>query len=88
MPIMINEGPYRFEAVLDLNLESDLSGLLSKYFVTTQQMTPILRIRVINEINLRFKFLRRHKVAKNKDYRLICYILYIVPLVLCAFAPA
>ena len=36
MPIMINEGPYRFEAVLDLNLESDLSTLLSKYFVTIQ----------------------------------------------------
>jgi hypothetical protein len=36
MPIMINEGPYRFEAILDLNLELDLSRLLSKYFVTTQ----------------------------------------------------
>ncbi|MFA4911762.1 MAG: hypothetical protein WC649_12090 [Desulfobacteria bacterium] len=32
IPIMINEGPYRVEAVLELNLESDLSTLLSKYF--------------------------------------------------------
>ena len=36
IPIMINEGPYRFEAILEFNLELDLSRLLPKCFVTIQ----------------------------------------------------
>lgn len=43
MPIMINEGPYRFEAVLELNLESDLPSRLPIPFTLYKRIIQVLK---------------------------------------------